>query len=195
MLLNVSLLTDTIDWANKNQGIMMVILTFVYGITTYFILKANQKSVEEMKLTREETNRPYVIVYFEREVKGFVHLIIENIGPTMAKQIKVNITPALNTPISMPLSKSYLLNKPIKYMPPKFKYKAYAGDLKDIKKEDGNYNLFEVVISYDSNQTSYEETYELDLNVHKDILMLEDESVRELRNNINELASILKCKD
>ena len=51
-----------IHWLNNNQGFVMCLLTFVYVVATIVIVYYNKKSIKEMIKTREEDNRPYVLL-------------------------------------------------------------------------------------------------------------------------------------
>ena len=46
-----------------------------------------QKSIDEMKLTRVETNSAEVVSYFKLDAHR-MYLVIENVGNTVAKNIK-----------------------------------------------------------------------------------------------------------
>ena len=49
---------------------------------------ASEKTLSEMKLTREEESRPYVMIYFQSGLDGTtVDLVIENIGKLPAKNV------------------------------------------------------------------------------------------------------------
>jgi len=116
-----------VEWLNENNGLVMSVLTLVYVAATILILKANLKSVKEMKKSREEENRPYVIVYFELKTTGPINLIVKNIGKTIAKDTRIQIDPGLDYPKTKPISQSNLLNKPIPDIPPNYEYKAFVG--------------------------------------------------------------------
>lgn len=84
---------------------IMVILTFCYVIATIFICIYNVKSVKAAKEQTDATNkqtrelirqfndsqRPFVIVHFESIRNGLFCLVIENMGPVTATNIKIRI--------------------------------------------------------------------------------------------------------
>lgn len=54
---------EIIELLDQHNGFVMAILTLVYVVFTVFIFIANNRSVKEMKITREEENRPYIVSY------------------------------------------------------------------------------------------------------------------------------------
>lgn len=70
-------------------------ITFIYALLTFFIWRANKKSVDEMKLTRELAYRPEVIAFFY-EKHGGLYFQIKNIGSRVAFNTKVRIDPVFN---------------------------------------------------------------------------------------------------
>ncbi|HDR8018748.1 TPA: hypothetical protein QCY65_003031 [Bacillus cereus] len=173
-----------LNWINDNQGFIMAGLTLIYVLATIRILRANAASVEEMKKTREEENRPYVVAYLEFKTNGAVHFILKNIGKTMALDTKVEVSPRVEMPKSMPLSDSNLLTQPIPNIPPQFEYKAFIGMGWDIKdKETDKYPIFKAKVEYkNSNDKSivYVEEYIMDLNFESGLLYMREYEVHDL---------------
>lgn len=157
---------EIIKFLDQHNGFIMAILTFVYVVFTIFIFIANSRSVKEMKLSREEENRPYIISYFYLKPKGTAELIIENIGKSIARNVSIKIFPEFKFPKNCPLSDSYILNKPIPSMPPNYKIKAFVGMTWDFKQKDGSFPIYNIEINY--NNTSgklYRDYYIIDLNI------------------------------
>ena len=76
----------------------MVIITAVYVVATILICIFNGKSaaaakgqIEEMIRQYNESHRPVVIVSFDTIRNGLLCLILENIGPVVAKDVKIKI--------------------------------------------------------------------------------------------------------
>lgn len=130
-------------------------------------------------------------MFFDRQSKGPVNLIVKNIGKTIAKDTTLRITPELNHPESHPISQTNLLNKPIPDIPPDFQYKAFAGMGWDLKQDDGNYQVYEVEVTYkNSSDDSYKEYYILDLNFESGLLFLEERNINDLAKDFNEYIKI-----
>lgn len=84
---------------------LMVIITAIYVYATIKICKYNKESVEASKKQTEaanrqttemirqynESHRPFVIISFEIIRSGYLCFKLENIGPVVAKDIKIRI--------------------------------------------------------------------------------------------------------
>ena len=68
--------------------IFLTIVTAIMAYVTYKMAKSTKESVVEMKLTRVEANSAEVIAYIEVEAYR-MYLVIENIGNTVAKDVKI----------------------------------------------------------------------------------------------------------
>lgn len=166
---------------DEHDGFFMALLTFVYVVFTIFIFIANNKSVKEMKITREEENRPYIVTYIYSKPRGTAELVIVNIGKTMAKDIKIRISPDFDFPKKRPLSKSNVLNNPIPSMPPNYEIKMFVGMNWDFKDKDGNFPVYEVKIKYhNSSGKSYTDHYIIDLNVETGATYLIEKDIHDL---------------
>lgn len=73
----------------------MIVITAIYALITFFIWRANKKSVDEMKLSRELAYRPEVIAFFY-EKQGGLYFQIKNIGSRAAFDTTVMINPSFN---------------------------------------------------------------------------------------------------
>lgn len=88
---------------------LMIGITAVYALLTFFIWRANKNSVKEMKLARQETvlareemviarelaYRPEIIAFFY-EKQGGLYFQIKNIGTRVAFDTVVKINPIFN---------------------------------------------------------------------------------------------------
>lgn len=85
-----------IEWLNTNQGFIMSLLTLVYVIATIVIVYYNRKSINELKLTRESENRPYLFAYLHKDPRDMCfYFRIKNYGKTGALIENILITPKL----------------------------------------------------------------------------------------------------
>lgn len=176
------------EWINENNGMVMSVLTLVYVAATILILSANLKSVKEMKKSREEENRPYVIVYFESKTTGPTNLIVKNIGKTIAKDTRIQIEPGLDYPKTKPISQSNLLNKPIPDIPPNYEYKAFVGMSWDLKNGDKGYPVYKAKVTYKGydNNLLYDENYIMDLNFQSGLLFLAEKEINDLAKDFSD---------
>ena len=86
-----------IQWMNDNQGFVMCILTFVYVVATIVIVVMNKKSISEMKKTRKEESRPYIIANLVKDPRDkCFYLRIKNYGRSGAIINSFRVIPELN---------------------------------------------------------------------------------------------------
>jgi hypothetical protein len=56
------------------------------------------RQVREARRLREDQTRPFVVVDFEPiEVHGFFDLVIRNVGPTMARDVRIDFDPPIQS--------------------------------------------------------------------------------------------------
>lgn len=166
-----------IQWLNVNSGFVMAVLTLVYVIATFYIVKANRSSVLEMRQTREEETRPYVVVYLQRNpnVNGAVHLIVRNIGTTAAYDIRIQATPPIEHPQARPLANSYLLTNNIPNIPPDYTINSFVDMIWNMKQPDGSFPTYKFAVTYASRDgRTFIEEYISDLNTEADVLRLKE---------------------
>lgn len=88
---------EIIDWLNKNQGFVMILLTIIYVIATLIIVIYNRKSIQQFELAREEEARPYIFLNLYKDPRDeWFSLRIKNYGKTGGKIKFVNITPSVH---------------------------------------------------------------------------------------------------
>lgn len=88
-----------LHFLNENQGALMVIITFVYAVATFFICRANIKAsdaakaqLEEMKKQFDEDNRPIIeaeLVFLNRI---WCVLRLVNHGKRTAQHVRVELS-------------------------------------------------------------------------------------------------------
>jgi len=82
---------------NENQGFVICMLTFVYVIATVIIVIMNRNSINEMRETRLEESRPYIITNLVKDPRDrCFYLRIKNYGKSGATINSFSILPTLN---------------------------------------------------------------------------------------------------
>lgn len=85
-----------IEWLNGNEGFVMSVLTFVYVLATIIIVIINRISIKEMRKSRQEDNRPYIIANLVKDPRDKVfYLRIKNYGKMAAVIESFDIEPEL----------------------------------------------------------------------------------------------------
>lgn len=155
--------------------IIDVILTIVTGVmayATFNMANSTKKSVDEMKLTREETNSAEVLMYFETDAHR-MYLVIENVGKTIAEDVKIKFEPELKNSEG----KKYNELKEISYLPANYKIKTFFDMTHAYYGKYRGYPNVKFFISYKNiyNKQITRE-YESDLNYLNDVDFLGSES-------------------
>jgi len=160
-----------IEWMNNNNGTIMALLTLVYVGATILILKVNKDMVKESVKLREAESRPYVIAYLEERNTGSVFLKIENIGKSIARNIKISSNIRIEYPDSYSISDSYIFNNHFTLAPNQkidfFIHQTKVGGIKVKEDSEGLYPTYLLTISYENDNNKYEEKNPIDLNIVK----------------------------
>lgn len=153
--------------------IILTVVTAAMAIATYYMAMSTKESVEEMRLSRKEANSAEVVVYFKVEASR-IYLIIENIGKTVAKDVKISSVPKLeksNNGISFDS-----LNE-ISFLPPNYQIKTYFDESKSYKNNFGEFPNFTFSISFKNIYEEFiEREYVTNLNYLEDVIFLTSES-------------------
>ena len=155
--------------------IIDIILTMVTGVMayeTFNMANSTKKSVDEMKLTREETNSAEVLMYFEIDAHR-MYLVIENVGKSIAEDVKIKFEPELKNS----KGKKYNELKEISYLPPNYKIKTFFDMIHNYYGKYPEYPNVKFFISYKNiyNKQITRE-YESNLNYLNDVGFLSSES-------------------
>lgn len=146
---------------------LLVLITLVYSIFTWKMLKANKEMVDESKRNREMEYKPDVIIYFdESERPSVLNLVVRNIGRGLAEDIAIkNLTPITGLD---DLSSANFLNTPIKSLAPGQKLVALVGIMAQLKDENGNLPKIEFEVRYRNKYgKTYIDNYSIDSNMYK----------------------------
>jgi hypothetical protein len=146
------------NWLNKNSNALIVIVTAIYALLTYFILRSNNKHLEE-------TTRPYIVVSLPaKELK--IYLSIKNVGKRPACDVKVEFEPALHT-----IGKGFYdetWSKPLMtqlFMPPMYEVSNLIGTTFEVLNSNTVMPTIKAKISYtDLEKKKYKEEYNIDLS-------------------------------
>lgn len=151
-------------------------------------------STEEMRLTREESNRAYILLYFKQ--KGHrIHLIIKNFGLTEAKNVKIKSDESIKTIIrdinGENVEKIIFENNFIKFFPPGFEIVSFFDMTHNYIENmvgEGNYPIYPISIEYkDIYGELHEMSYELDLKHLQIVGFLEDEE-NDIETSLSKIA-------
>jgi len=148
------------------------ISNFAMAIATVGMAYYSKKSIDEMKLTRVETNSAEVVSYFEVDAYR-MYLVIENVGNTVAKNVKINMTPELKNSRGRGIDNL----KEISYLPPNYKIKTFFDMTHSYRSKYKEYPQNKFIITYENIYGELvEREYESNLDYLSDVHFLTSES-------------------
>lgn len=169
---------------------LLAILTAGYVVLTFFLLRSSQKAMQEQI-------RPYVVVSLPVD-SNFILLSVKNVGNRPALNVKINISPSLETlskdgrfkGMADPLLKQL-------FLPPNYEIKNLVSTTlhaNDVKPES---RIFIVSCSYsDSNGEKYKDSYTIDMNsvIFKDMVLTKstETQLSEISKHLEEIGKQLK---
>lgn len=178
--------------SNNSQNIGNLI-NFTLVVATVVMVYETRKSVNESIKSREESNSAEVIAYIKAEYHR-MYIIIENVGSTIATNIKINT----NKPLENSRGKLFDDFKEIKSLPPNYHIKTYFDETYDYKEKFNNtFPDFKFNIEFTTiygNAITRE--YDSNLGFLNSVGFLEDEmkSIEMSLYDINETLSKIKDK-
>ncbi len=171
--------------------IIYVVKTWEMASATRKAAEATEKSVIEMRETRDQETAPFVIAYFDTQTEsGLIYLVVKNIGRTVANQVKLTFTPALQS--SGPnrrLDEVGFITNGIESMPPNYEMRtlvdsaaAYFGKKELPLKYDVEIRYFGGI---ESKQRSINQP--LDLSANKGTAYIRNKNMDNLVDEIEKL--------
>lgn len=171
--------------------IIYVIKTWEMASATRKAAEATEKSVLEMRETRDQETAPYIVVYFDIPIgSGLIYLVVKNIGHTVATQVKLTFTPPLCTSDNNPpLAEMNFIKNGIGAMPPNYEIRTLFDSSTDYFGNDKLPLEYNVNISYYGGIESKQRVIEqpLDLSANKGILYVRHKNMDNLVSEIEKL--------
>ena len=107
-----------INTLEQYSGLLTFLITFVYAVTTLFIMRANKKAADatleqvlESRRQFAELNRPRIAVAFVHEKNRFCGLRISNEGQRMAERVRIDLEDEFIASLSSERLKNALLRQ------------------------------------------------------------------------------------
>lgn len=125
------------------------------------------RQVKEARELREEQNRPFVVVDFECEQGYMMYLEVVNMGTSLARDVRIEIDPPLESAIDIEVGKLKMLNEGIATLAPDKKLRTFF-DMSFRRNEDRpdlpmNY-VARVRYSDEKRKRSFDEMLNLDMD-------------------------------
>jgi hypothetical protein len=173
------------DWSALSAAITALI-AFVAAVFAFL-------QVRHARLLREEQAQPFVVVDFESSPvwHNAIELVIQNIGKTVAKNVRVAFDPPLESTQRQEgyeLSKSVLLTQGIPTMPPGKRVTALF-DLSHDRKDSGLLMSYTATVHFADSRGRPQEalTYVLDLNFLYGLMRFTERGVHDAAKALMEM--------
>jgi len=154
------------SWIIQGLTIAGTIATAISAIATLVLAWLTRNMVKEMKDTREETFRPYVIVDYE-ENEGSMYLSIRNIGQTMAKNVSVKIEKPIKGAVYQEDLRQKMFGEPMPSIAPGWHYRTYINEIGIMDSSNDYSTKQKVDISYfNSAGKIYNDSHILNLDLY-----------------------------
>ena len=180
--------------------VLTLIFLIVYVIKTWEMASATRRSAEiaegtlkELRDTRDQETAPYVVVYFDVQMKtGVIYLVIENTGKTMASNIELEFIPPLPTGAGEYAVKlnEFMPENRITSLPPNFKLKTVINFMQDHLKAE--YPLrFDVTVTYRGgiNDELRGAHYFLDLTPYSGMVFADEYDIGDIAKKLEKIKS------
>jgi hypothetical protein len=157
------------------------------------------RQVREIRRTREEESRPFVVVDFEQK-RGLFYLVVTNIGRTMAREVSFSFDPELasslddrNRKEQWSIATLKLLRDGIQTLPPN-KRIVTLFDTSFGRDRDRYPDVYDVAVSYgDANgRRRFDDHMTLDLGVYYGLLRVEKKDAHDIHKRLEELVREVK---
>ena len=160
------------DYLNHNAGAVQAVLTATYVIATIgmFIsmLHGNKLVRENVRLiTKMETERLRPLVYFDLVADGAVEAKVKNIGATAAYDIKIDLSPKINTGDRLRNGELSLTTGTIAFLPPQREIEEFVEGFWQLLQKYPELKFGGKIRYRNAAQQWYEEEIHIDLSVHK----------------------------
>lgn len=190
--------------------IIYVVKTWEMASATRKAAEATEKSVLEMRETRDQETAPFIIAYFDVQTEAsLIYLVVKNIGRTVATQVKLSFTPELQSSNDNGLLKEVgFIKNGIESMPPNYEIRTLVDSSPGYFGKNELPLKYNVEITYYGGIESKQRTanQQLDLSANKGVSYVRNKTmnnlvdvvekltreIREIRNFTSDIATALE---
>jgi hypothetical protein len=168
MQLITNILNSAVSFLNTNSGAILAITTLVYAIIT-------GRMLYETKRMRESQTEPFVFINVQpaEGARFILYMVIQNIGPGPAYNLKLKVEPDIQMRPGRYLSEINLIKQGFRYLAPNQRLECIvAHSIEEAQKKEKT--LYEATVTYQNkNKKHYEETFVLDFTEYFGMLYSE----------------------
>lgn len=152
-----------------------------------------RSQVSEARKLREQQNRPFVSIDFEMEGNSLVFLEVSNLGTSLARDVKFEINPPLQSAIDLPFEKMKMLNEGISTLAPGKRIRTFF-DSGFQRYESDLPNFYEVKVSYrdEDRRRTFDESLDLDLEIFLHLSTVTRHGVHDINARLKEIRDLMK---
>jgi len=178
---------------------VLVFITALYAFITYKILKANQESVQSMKLQYISFIRPYIVTEIYINMDAYFYLKIKNTGKSNAENLELNIdkpfyTLARKRPEEN-IANRYEFNNVLKSFPPKSELVMQLAHGTQLYSDKYDENLtplqFKIRVRYNYGNEKFVEELNIDLKQYENMILLREPIAEEIYKTITLLKQLI----
>lgn len=160
----INILNSVISFLNTNSGAFLVITTIIYASITGVYAFITRRMLKETKIMRESQTEPFVFINLQplERVRFLKNIVIQNIGPGPAYDVRFKIEPDIVLSRDQKLSEINMMKQGFKYLAPNQRIECLIASSMELanKKEKV---LYELTVTYQNkSEKHYEATYVLD---------------------------------
>lgn len=164
--------------------------TFIFAAAARF----GYRQAREIQLTRQDQARPFVILDFDLSRPPFIHLVIKNIGRTMARRVRIQTDPPLASTFDKdgrrePVAKLRVFTEEIPTMAPDREIRTLF-DSFPARTEQQLDDVYRVTVTYEGERgRSYVDEMVLDLGVYAKITYVEQHTIHDVHKELKKIAT------
>jgi hypothetical protein len=174
-------------WTDAVSAIALIAQLVILAAAAVFAWR----QVGEARRLREEQIRPFVVIDFEIE-RFLVFLAVSNLGTTLARDVRFEITPPFQTAIENPLADMKMLRDGIPSLAPRKSIRTLFDSLVD-RKPGELPDLYAVTVRYyDEAGRPFEERLDLDLAVYWNLTTVERREIHDVHERLKDMLGEMK---
>lgn len=181
---------------NKYSPLILALITLIYVLLTYQMLKINKKTINAIKEQNESHFRPYIQIrtYVRNHA---IYLLIKNIGKSIANNVKFVIDQDIfqHGKPERNIREFPLFKEGVETIPPDQEYHIVLAIYTLFFKDENNKKLpvkFQITCSYSFFNKTVKEKHIIDIKSYQKTADITDEIVeqlKELNKNIKDINS------
>ena len=179
-------------WTDQAQVWLLAGQLAVLAVAAFMALR----QVREARRLREDQTRPFVVVDFEPiEVHGFLDLVVKNVGPTMARDVRIAFDPPIQSTreLDVPIAELKMLREGIPTLAPGKEHRMHFAFGPDHYKSDLP-DSFRARVRYSDQRGRrwFDELMDLDLGLYWSQLRVDVYGLHYVHERLKEIRDLLK---